>query len=54
MLTVAECRELLGEDAPDSDRDVEALRDILCYLSDVAIDLAAKEAAEARSGGKEA
>ena len=46
MISVAECRALLGESAPESDRDVEALRDLLYALSDAAIDSASIEARE--------
>jgi len=44
MLSLARCRELLGDDAPTSDADVLALRDRLVGLADVAIDSAAERA----------
>ncbi len=44
MLSVAECRALLGNDAPESDSDVEALRDLMYLLSDAAIDFASQDA----------
>lgn len=44
MLSVAECRALLGDDAPELDSDVEALRDLVYLLADAALDLASTEA----------
>jgi hypothetical protein len=32
VLTVADCRELLGLDAPEKDEDVETLRDLVAVL----------------------
>ena len=46
MLSLAECRALLGEDAPEHDSDVEALRDLLYLLSRAAIDSASEQARE--------
>lgn len=46
MISVAECRALLGNDAPELDSDVEALRDLVYLLSRAALDSASKEARE--------
>lgn len=46
MMSLAECRALLGEDAPESDRDVEALRDLVYTLSRSVIESASEEARE--------
>lgn len=46
MLSLAECRAIMGNDAPESDSDVEALRDLLYLLSRAAIDSASTEARE--------
>lgn len=46
MLSIAECRALLGDEAPELDSDVEALRDLLYALSSAAIDSASTEARE--------
>ena len=46
VISLAECRALLGNDAPESDRDVEALRDLVYALSLSAIESASEEARE--------
>ena len=38
MLTLAQCRALLGPDAPESDSDVETLRDCLYGAIEAALD----------------
>jgi len=38
VISVAECRALLGNDAPESDSDVEALRDLVYLLAGSVLD----------------
>jgi hypothetical protein len=38
MLTLDECRALLGPVAPESDSDVEALRDLVGALAEAVLD----------------
>jgi hypothetical protein len=38
MLAVEECRALLGPSAPESDAEVEALRDLVTVLAEAVLD----------------
>ena len=44
MLSIAACRELLGEYAPETDREVEELRDLFRGLAVVVLDSEAERA----------
>ncbi len=46
-LSIARCRELLGETAPARDEDVVALRDLLYGLANVVLDSSERVAAAA-------
>lgn len=45
-LSVARCREILGDDAPESDEDLRIVRDHLYTLANAAIDSAMRESVE--------
>jgi hypothetical protein len=42
VLSVAKCRELLGESAPEDDRDVEVLRDQVTAIVEMLLDSLSK------------
>ena len=38
MLSVEQCRALLGSDAPETDAEVEALRDLISIVAESVLD----------------
>ena len=47
MLSVAECRALMGPEAPETDAEVEALRDLVSMLAETVLDSLAEQPEEA-------